>query len=143
MAGFNSRFLYDQCTFDQNLRSSTEPCRYQLVVDKFENNNMGIQKDPCIKGPTNYSCKTCDINSTANIESTWDTIGIRTDIESDLLVLNLPNSRCVDIKYHPCGNLCNKPNCVKKCPNPIIVNTRVCDRNIVPTNNKMPTNTGF
>ena len=143
MAGYNSRFLYDQCTFDQNLKSSTEPCRYQLLVGKFENNNMTIKNGPCKDNLKKLGCEPCNLNSNANIEAKWDTIGKRTDIESDLWIMNRPNTRCVDLKYHPCGPSCDKKSCKKDCPNHIVVNTRVCDRHIVPTNNKMPTTTGF
>ena len=146
MAGYNSRFLYDQCTFDQNLKTSTEPCRYQLLNDKFENNNMEIGKDPCIKNNVQFGCKPCDYNNIANIDAKWKTIGLRTDIESELWVLNRPNSRCVEYKYSKCnGNSkCNNNKCDNnKCKNYIILNTRICDRNIVPTNNKMPLTSGF
>lgn len=143
MSGYNSRFLYDQCTFDQNLISTTEPCRYQLLAGKYENENMTIENGPCKGNLKKVGCKPCDVNNTANIEAKWDTIGLRTDIESDLLAINRPNTRCVDLKYHPCGPSCTKKYCEKKCPNHVVVNTRACDRNIVPTNNKMPTTTGF
>jgi hypothetical protein len=144
MSGYNSRFLYDQCTIDQNLKSSTDPCRYQLMLDKFENINMTIKNGPC-QGDINkkMKCDPCNDNRIANIEAKWDTIGLRTEIESDLWAINRPNTRCVDLKYHPCGPGCNKQYCSKTCPNHVIVNTRLCDRNIVPTNNKMPVRTGF
>ena len=143
MSGYNSRFLYDQCTIDQNLKSTTEPCRYALLSDKFENNTMTIKNGPCQGDLAKTGCKPCNTNSTANIEANWSTIGLRTDIESDLLTINRPNTRCADLKYHPCGPSCTKKYCSKKCPNYVVVNTRVCDRNIVPTNNVMPTSSGF
>jgi len=143
MSGYNSRFLYDQCTFDQNLISTTKPCHYQLLAGKYENVNMTIKNGPCQGDLKKVGCKPCDVNNTANIEAKWDTIGLRTDIESDLLAINRPNTRCVDLKYHPCGPGCTKKYCEKKCPNHVVVNTIICDRNIVPTNNKMPTTTGF
>ncbi len=143
MSGYNSRFLYDQCTIDQNLKSTTEPCKYQLLADKFENKNMTIKNSPCQGDLKKIGCKPCDINNIANIEANWQTIGIRTEIESDLKIINRPNTRCSDLKYHPCGPACNRKNCNKKNPNHVVVNTIVCDRYIVPTNNKMPTTTGF
>lgn len=143
MSGYNSRFLYDQCTFDQNLKSSTEPCRYQLLVGKFESDTMTINSRPCQGDLKKTGCEPCDTNKNANIEAKWGTIGLRTDIESDLLTINRPNTRCADLKYHPCGPNCNKKYCSKKCPNHVVVNTIICDRSIVPTNNKMPTTTGF
>ena len=141
MSGYNSRFLYDQCTFDQNLISSTEPCRYDLLVDKYENKNMTIKKGPCQK--SKLGCKPCDSNKKANIEAKWKTIGLRTDIESDLWAINRPNTRCANLKYFPCGSGCSTKYCQKKCPNHIVVNLMICDRHIVPTNNKMPTSSGF
>jgi hypothetical protein len=143
MSGYNSRFLYDQCTFDQNLKSSTEPCRYQLLGDKFENNNMTIKNGPCQGDLKKLGCAPCTTNASANIEAQWKSIGLRTDIESDLLTINRPNTRCGDLKYHPCGASCNKKYCTKKCPRHVVVNTRICDRNIVPTNNVMPKSSGF
>ena len=73
------------------------------------------------------------MNDKANIEANWNSFAIRTDIESYLLIMNRPNTRCADLKYHTCGPLCNK-KCNKKCPTHIIVNTIVCDRHIVLTN---------
>ena len=143
MAGYNARFLYDQCTFDQNLKTSTEPCRYQLLGDKYENNNMGIGKDVCLKSKCKFGCKSCNNNSMANIEANWNTIGLRTDIESELWVMNRPSTRCVKYKYHKCSPDCTQEKCNKTCPNYIILNTKICDRSIVPTNNTMPTTTGF
>lgn len=144
MAGYNGRFLYDQCTFDQNLISTTEPCRYSLLLGKFENQNMTIKNGPCAGDLKNkFKCKPCDFNKNANIEAKWTTIGQRTDIESDLLIINRPNTRCANLKFQPCGKNSKDKNSAKKCPTPIVVNTRVCDRLIVPTNNKMPTTTGF
>jgi hypothetical protein len=143
MAGYNSRFLYDQCTFDQNLKSTTEPCRYQLLGDKFENTNMTIKNGPCKGDLKKLGCAPCDINASANIEAQWKSIGLRTDIESDLLTINRPNTRCGDLKYHPCGSSCNKKYCTKTCPRHVVVNTLICDRHIVPTNNVMPKSSGF
>ena len=114
MSGYNSRFLYDQCTFDQNLKSSVEPCKYRLVVDKYENQNMTIKNGPCGGDLKKIGCKPCDTNTSANIEAKWDTIGLRTDIESDLFAINRPNTRCADLKYHPCGKGCTKKYCEKK-----------------------------
>lgn len=146
MAGYNGRFLYDQCTFDQNLQSSLEPCKYQLLGDKFENKNMEIGKDQCIK-TNNMGCKPCNLNNNANVEANWSSIGLRTDIESELWIMNRPISRCDIYKYSKCSNKCPKGKCVsncdKKCPNYVVINTLICDRNIVPTNNKMPLTSGF
>jgi len=143
MAGYNARFLYDQCTFDQNLKSSTEPCRYQLNGNKYENINMTIKNGPCKIDSKKIGCAPCDTNNKANIEAKWETIGLRTDIESDLLAINRPNTRCVDLKYHQCGPNCGKKDCKKICKKHVVVNTLVCNRHIVPTNNKMPKSSGL
>lgn len=142
MSGYNSRFLYDSCTIDTNLVQYTAPCRYDLLVDKYENDTMTIDKVPCEGKLTKVGCNTCNSNKSANIEAKWSSIGQRTDIESDLIWLTRPNTRCPDLKYHPCGKNCGKDKC-NKCTKQVVVNTRVCDRHIVPTNNKMPTKTGF
>lgn len=142
MAGFNARFLYDQCTYDQNLKITTNPCRYQLLDDKFENQNMTIKHGPCENGK-NIGCKKCSTNKVANIEAKWTSIGLRTDIESDLLIINRPNTRCDNLKYHKCSASCDKKDCKKKCPEYVVVNTTICDRHIVPTNLSMPLSNGF
>ena len=144
MSGYNSRFLYDQCTFDQNLKQTTDPCRYQLLNDKFENVNMTIKDGPCqTKSAQKLNCRPCDANKKANIEAKWSSIGLRTDIESDLLTINRPNTRCANLKYHPCGPGCNVKYCDKKCPDHKVVNTKICERDICPSQNKMPQTNGF
>jgi len=142
MSGYNSRFLNDQCTYDQYIRTTVEPCNYKLYSGAFEHDEMTIKNGPC-KTSEKYGCKYCDTNNTANIEARWDTIGLRTDIESDLITITRPNTRCADLKFHPCGPGCTSKFCEVTCPNHVVVNTLVCDRHIVPTNNKMPTSTGF
>ena len=104
---------------------------------------MGIGKDQCVNVKNAYGCIPCDYNKMANIEAKWESIGIRTDIESELLELNRPNSRCVSLKHKKCSDQCSNNKCTNKCHNYVIMNTRICDRNIVPTNNSMPTTTGF
>jgi hypothetical protein len=144
MSGHNSRFLYDGCTIEQNLKAAVQPCKYRLDVNKYENEQMSIKNAICFtEEQKKIGCKTCDINTKANIEANWTSIGVRTDIESALLAIDKPNTRCVDLKYHPCGPSCNKKYCDKKCPDHVVVNTIVCDRYIVPTNNVMPTSNGF
>lgn len=143
MSGYNSRFLYDQCTFDQNLKTSTAPCRYDTFLGKYENDNMTISNGPCKGDLQKIGCKHCDVNNTANIEAKWTSIGLRTEIESDLWAINRPNTRCADLKFLPCGTGCTKPFCAKKCPDYKVVTFRACERDIVPSQNKMPTTTGF
>lgn len=129
MSGYNTRFLNDQCTFDQNLKMTTEPCRYDLLLDKFEHINTVIVGNACPN--TNTGCASCT-HDYANIEAKFDSIPVRVDIESDLQWRTRPNSRCVGLKFQPIDT-------TKK----VVVNTILCDRQIVPTNNKMPTTTGF
>lgn len=131
MSGYNAGFLSDQCTFDQNLKMTTEPCRYGLLLDKFEHVNTAINNNAC-PNIVPYGCKPCDHNY-ANIEAKITSIGSRVDIESDLQWRTRPNSRCVGLKYSPENNKTKQ----------VVVNTTLCDRDIVPTNNKMPTTTGF
>ena len=143
--GWYGRLLYDNCHYDQDLHSSTAPFRYQLLSDKYENNNVMIDKGPCYKNADKLNCKKCDFNKTANLEARWDSIGKRTDIESDLWIINRPNTRCANFKHLKCGKHCtiDKPYCHKSCPNPVVVNTRLCDRNIVPHNLSMPKESGL
>ena len=169
MAGYNSRFLYDQCSFDQNLKSSIEPCNYQLILDKYENNNMAISKIICQTIDCDLSqsmynvskCRPITVNSNANIEARFESIGQRTDIENSLLAIDRPTTKCMFKKYHSSDipdNLVNKyvlnnsetaSNCANNIyskysdKNLILVNAKLAERDIVPTNNKMPTNNGY
>ena len=143
MSGYNSRFLYDTCTFDQNLKMSTDPCRYDMFIGKFENDNMTIKNGPCKGDLQKYGCKHCTTNEKATLEAKWSTIGVRTDLESDLWCIDRPNTRCAELKYFPRGPKCNKVFCNKVNPKLMVVNTLVCDRHIVPSQNKMPKTNGF
>jgi hypothetical protein len=169
MAGYNSRFLYDQCSFDQNLKSSIEPCNYQLILDKYENDNMAISKVICQTVDCDLSqsiynvskCRPITVNSNANIEARFSSIGQRTDIENSLLAIDRPTTRCIFKKYHSSDvpdNLANKyvlnnsetaTNCANNIYSKysddklILVNARLAERHIVPTNNKMPVNDGY
>jgi len=166
MSGYNSRFLYDQCIYDQNLKSSIDPCKYQLILDKYENNNMEISKITCQTSDLSESnlnlskCKPFTVNSNATIEAKWDSIGYRTEIENSLLAIDRPNTKCMFKKYHNCDikDITNKyvleesdsaKNCIKQvyskyCDKDlIVVNTKLGDRSIVPTNNRMPLSNGY
>lgn len=169
MAGYNSRFLYEQCSFDQNLKLSVEPCKYHFILDKYENDNIGIGKIVCQNVDSDLSesinnvsrCKPININSNANIDAKWQTIGYRTDIENSLLAIDRPYTKCMFKQYHNNNNpkdIINKyvlddaetlNNCSKKFyskysdQNLILVNTKLGDRYIVPTNNKMPKSNGY
>jgi hypothetical protein len=63
---------------------------------------MTIANGPC--KTSKIGCKPCDTNNKANVEARWSSIGLRTDIESDLFAINRTNTRCVDLKYFPCGS---------------------------------------
>jgi len=143
MSGYNSRFIYDQCTFDQNLKMSTDPCRYDLLIDKFEHNQMTIKNGPCKGDLQKYGCKYCNVNEKATIEAKHESIGVRTDVESDLWCIDRPNTRCAELKYFPRGPGCNKTFCNKTDPKLMVVNVRCCDRSIVPSQLQLPKTNGF
>lgn len=168
MSGYNSKFLYDQCVYDQNLKLSIEPGNYNFVLDKYENDNIGISKILCQSFNSDLSesnnnksrCQPILLNDNANIEAKYESIGERTDIENSLLAIDRPTTKCLFKQYHNCDlsddiakkyvlDKSESTNCVgelykKYCnKNLVLVNTKLGDRYIVPTNNKMPIFSGF
>jgi len=128
MSGIFNKTLYDDCAFKQRTMTSTEPLHYELFNGKFEN---GL---------------TCKKNSGAFVANTWKTIGSRTDVESELQFRTIPLTKCATEKYIACGftgNNGKKSNSYTKCSNNIVVTPYLCDRDIVPTNMKMPKGKGF
>ena len=94
---------------------------------------IGHQCNTLVMGPGNYrffsgfhenelNNKYCQKNQSATISNKWDSIGERTQIESDLLVLT-KSTNCTDDKHKPCESASDKRS------NPAVPsNPYVCDR---------------
>lgn len=122
MSGSYNRKLYDNCQFQLKLKESVSPCEYKLYNGAHENE---LNSEYCTK------------NAKATIPNTWSAIGYRTDVETELLYL-VRGSNCVDDKHKPCDKS-NEPRCNPGIP----AVPHICERDIVPTNMKMPKSAGF
>jgi hypothetical protein len=122
MSGSYNRKLYDNCQFNLQLKESVSPGEYRLFSGAHENE---LNNEFCSK------------NTNATISNLWSSIGDRTDVESDLNVIKR-GTNCVDDKHKPCDN-----SKEKRCNPGVPANPRICERDIVPTNMKMPKKCGF
>ena len=155
---FFARTLYDNCAYHQELNQSTSPLSYALLVDNFENVHNSNIVFPCSGVMLKAPCKKCEANKEANITNTFASVPQRVDIESDLKLINYKLSRCGSEKYLPCNSYgtkiankkSNKPvdklykiidN--KVCKKVIPTVALLCEREIVPTNMKMPVDSGL
>ena len=120
MSGSSNRRMYDECATKLRLTNSVSPGNYMLYPGAFENE------------------KSCPINTKTTISSNMDSIGKRTDIESNLRVL-VRSTDCISDKHKPC-TIDSKD---KRCNIGIASNPYLCDRAIVPNNLKKPTSAGF
>ena len=122
MSGSYNRKMYDNCQINLQLKESVSPGEYKLFAGAHENE---------------LNSEYCQKNTNATISNVWSSIGERTDLESDLLVLT-QGTNCVDDKHKSCTN-----STEKKCNPGVPANPRICERDIVPTNMKMPNKPGF
>lgn len=122
MSGSYNRKLYDNCQFQLKLKESVTPAEYALFVGAHEND---------------LNSEYCKKNAKATIPNTWNAIGYRTDVETELLYL-VRGSNCVDDKHKPCDR-----DLSQRCNPGIPAVPYICERDIVPTNMKMPKSTGF
>lgn len=149
---FFARPLYDNCNYYQDLHQSTSPLNYALLVDNYENKQNSNAVFPCNGSFVEVKCEPCLDNKEANITNTFDSVPYRTDIESELKLINYRLSRCSGEKFQPCqagclkcgskgvaGALNSYPVCNKVIPTVALL----CDRKIVPTNMKMPVDSGI
>jgi hypothetical protein len=128
MSGIFNRTMYDECAFKQRTMTSVEPLFYELYGGKFEHK------------------VTCNKNEGAKVANNWSTIGLRTDVESELQFRTLPLTKCATEKYIACkytGNNGKKSNSYTGCKNNVVITPVLCDRDVVPTNMKMPKTKGF
>lgn len=122
MSGSSNRRLYDNCQFNLQLKESVSPGEYKLFSGAYENE---------------LNSEYCSKNAEATISNVWKSIGKRTDLESDLLAMKRLTS-CVDDKHKPCEN-----STENRCNPGVPANPRVCERDICPSNMKMPNQCGF
>ena len=122
MSGSYNRKLYDGCQYELKLKESVTPAENRLYVGAYENE---------------LNSELCSKNENATISNTWKTIGKRTDIESELFYL-VKGSNCVHDKHKPCEN-----STENRCNPGVPANPRVCERDICPSNMKMPNQCGF
>ena len=140
-----SRLNYDNCSYQQQVNLSVEPGMYNSFLHRFEN-DLGVTSKvlPCdTEMMKQLNCNSCDENKNAfynnNINARCNEL---LEMESELKNYTRINSNCNDKKYIPTNNDCAGD--FKKCVmNKHVVNPILCDRNIVPTNMKMPTNNGL
>ena len=122
MSGSYNRLLYDGCQYELKLKESVSPAENRLYIGAHEND---------------LNTELCSKNENATLPNTWKAIGKRTDIESDLLYL-VKATKCNHDKHTACPN-----SKEKRCNVGIPANPYICDRDIVPTNMKMPKSAGF
>jgi hypothetical protein len=128
MSGIFNRTLYDDCAFKQRTMTSVEPLFYELYNGKFEHK------------------VTCRKNDGSKLANNWTTIGPRVDVESELQYRTIPLTKCATEKYIACGftgNNAKKSNSYTGCQNNVVITPFLCDRDVVPTNMKMPKSKGF
>lgn len=87
MSGYNARKPYDECYEKEFINQQVNPCKYQLDGTYAENNS----KCHALNGPrSNMPRGTGELGNTDSI--------YRTDIESQLYNLDIPDSKCITFK---------------------------------------------
>ena len=113
MAGIFDRLKYDECAYQQYTVETKNPELYEIYLPYNENTISSSQ------------------NSGAKLPYTLKSKERRVEIESDLLLINLPGSKCATNKFQACT-----PEGKNKCEYPSVAVPRLSDREIVPTNMK-------
>lgn len=126
MAGTWNHLIYDGCATNWRLNQSITPGsdNYALYVGAHEND---------------LNTKYCNENKDCSIPNTWSSIGKRTTIENNLLDIDNRATLCNDDKHKPCDKNSKEPMCNIG----IQCTPYLCNRDIVPTNMKMPNSCGF
>lgn len=87
MSGYYTRKPYDQCYNIEFINQQVNPCKYRIEPNYGENNS----RCQTVNGPrSNKKRSTGELGNTDAI--------YRTDIESQLFNLDIPDSRCVTMK---------------------------------------------
>jgi len=87
MSGFNTRKIYDNCYTIEFIDQQVNPSKYR-TLDEFAENNL---KCHSFNGPRANKAR-----STGELGNT--TMGFRTDVESQLFNLDVPDSRCITLQ---------------------------------------------
>ncbi len=111
MAGIFDRLPYDECATEQYSTTTKSPELYQIFLPYNENTSMS---------------KT---NEGAKLVHTLKSKDRRVEIENDLLLINLPGTKCATKKFQAC-----EPAGKNKCEYENVVMPRLSERDIVPTN---------
>jgi hypothetical protein len=111
MAGIFDRLPYDQCATQQYTIETKSPELYAIFL------------------PYNENMMTTPVNSGAKIAQTLVSKDRRVEIENDLLLINLPGTRCANGKFQAC-----EPSGKNKCESETVIVPNLADRDIVPTN---------
>lgn len=111
MAGIFDRLPYDNCATEQYTTTTKSPELYQIFL------------------PYNENYTTSKQNSGAKLAQTYVSKNRRVEIENDLLLINLPGTKCATKKFEACT-----PAGKNKCEYENVVINMLNDRQIVPTN---------
>ena len=111
MAGIFDRLPYDNCATEQYTATTKSPELYQMYL------------------PYNENYVTSTQNSGAKLPQTLVSKNRRVEIENDLLLINLPGTKCATKKFEACT-----PAGKNKCEYENVIINRLNDRQIVPTN---------
>ena len=145
MSGINSRLIHDPCAISQKTATSCAPANYALFLPYNVNPNFMNPRDvPCNNNANTIGCAPCDYNTNAVLGLGPDGFVQRADIEANLRGIKRHNTRCANEKFMSCDLAPNATSRIQdECTNFITVNPHLCDRSIVPTNLKFPTDKGF
>jgi len=87
MSGYNAKKIYDQCYITEFISQQTNPCKYRVFTPFAER----IDKCHSLNGPrANKARSSGELGNTD--------ITFRTDVESQLFNLDVPDSRCITLK---------------------------------------------
>ena len=136
-----SRKNYDDCNYKEKLNMSITAGNYHSNLNSYEN-NLGINTKlyPCNQNmKKNKNCKVCDVNKNAKYNNDFNTkTNELLDIETDLK--NYTKKNNCKLNKNDNDNLINFDNYDTSLS---VVTPHLCNREIVPSNMKMPTNNGL
>lgn len=111
MAGIFDRLQYDECAYQQYTVATKSPELYEIYLPYNENTLSSGQ------------------NKGAQLIHTLKSKDRRVEIENDLLLINLPGTKCASKKFQSCT-----PAGKNKCDYESVSVPRLNERDIVPTN---------
>jgi hypothetical protein len=144
MSGISSRTSFDNCALSQLTKTSVGPSEYALFLDYNISPTFRYSKDVVCNAndKQKIKCDSCDVNKNAIVNLGPESFGLRSEIQDNLNGITRNLTKCASEKFLSCQF--NVPNRKKgECENYIAVTPKLCERNIVPTNLKFPTNKGF